>query len=326
MAVLVTGGTGFIGSRVTSALLAKGHRVVAVDNAPDTERYRRLVDRFGSQQLRLQTADVTDVAALEGAIAGEDLTAIVHLAYILGTASKKEVQRSTLVNLVGSAHVFAVARAHHVERVVCASSLAVFGSDLEYAVDDLPLRDDAAQLVCRGLRLYGAGKVYLEAMAETYRETGGPLAVGLRPSIVYGGAPANGSIDWIYSAVASAAAGQPVTIANGNASVCLIHVDDLADQFVALVTLPADRFRSTYFYNSGGDTCTIADFGAALRRAFPSVPIDVEPGEQQNVMGLAAAFSGESIDALMGGRRRYTPIEAGIRKYASDILDGRIHD
>lgn len=325
MAVLITGGTGFIGSRVAAVLLERGHSAVLVDNAPDRERHSRLAARFGTDRVELAPADVLDTAALDAILSRDKVDGVVHLAYMLGSASRRHIRRSTEVNLVGTANVLELARAHEIERVVCASSVSVFGSDDQYPAEDLPLREDAALLVADGLRLYGGSKVYLEAMAAEFRDSGGPLVVGLRPSIVYGGAPANGSIGWVYGAVASAAADEPTTLAHGDASVNLIHVDDLAEQFAALVEAPAESLGPGYFYNSGGDTCTIADVAEALRRTFPGVSVTVEPSERRNILGLAADVSGEAIDALVGRPRRLSPIDAGIRQYARDIHNGRIH-
>lgn len=325
MKVVVTGGTGFIGARVVAALAAKGHQIALLDVAPNLDRFHGLVDRFGTERITLHTADVLDVDGLDRILGERSVDVIVHLAYMLGTASKLHIRRSTEVNLVGTANVLEAARRLGIPRVVCASSLSVFGSDADYAADQLPLGDDAPQVIAKDLRLYGASKVYLEAMAEAYREAEGPLTVGLRPGVVYGGAPANGSIDWIYSSVASAAARKPTAIANGNACLSMIHVDDIADQFVALAEAPADAFGPTFFLNSGGDTCTISEFGDALRRAFPEASIDVEMTGPSHVMGLASEFSGDAIDSLVGHPRRLCPIDAGIRQYADDIATGRVH-
>lgn len=325
MKVLISGGTGFIGARAARALLTSGHDVVLLDNAVDERRHARLVEMFGAVHVGLVRGDVLDRAGLESALREGGVDAVVHLAYMLGAASRRDVRRSTEVNLMGTANVLDVARAVGVSRVVCASSLSVFGADDRYPADQLPLGDDAPQLVAAELRLYGASKVYVEAMAESYRQSDDLLVVGLRPSIVYGGAPANGSIEWVFSSVSAAAEGRAVDLPNREARVQLVHVDDVADQLAALVAAPADRFGPDFFFNSGGDTCTIAEYAEALRDVFPDASVSTAAGGQPHLMGLAASVSGRGIDALVGRPRHLSPLARGLARYADDIRSGQIH-
>src|SRR5688500_17922324 len=84
MEILVTGGAGFIGSHIVEALLARGERVIALDNFNDfydPERKRRNVARFLSNpNFRVVSADIRDRAMLEHLFSTEPIRRIVHIA------------------------------------------------------------------------------------------------------------------------------------------------------------------------------------------------------------------------------------------------------
>jgi nucleoside-diphosphate-sugar epimerase len=316
---LITGGTGLIGSRIAQRLLEQNIDVVLLDLHADLDLVRGLVEAYGAERVAAVTADIRDRSAVEQALQAHPVTAIIHLASILGSACQRQPRLTTEVNISGSAIIFDLAREHGIERVVCGSSISVFGADSEYSADELPLRDDAAQRVASGVRLYGASKVYLEALAGAYGDTGGPLIVGLRPSIVYGAAPRNASVDWLHSAVANAAEGREVVIANGDAELSLVHVEDVADQFVALLMAPASTLGDRRFFNTGGDYTSIRGFAETLQSECPDADIIVEDSVPGAVLGLAASIDGSAIDDVVGHQRTFFPLAAGVAKYVSDV-------
>src|SRR6266511_180690 len=88
MEILVTGGAGFIGSHTVEALLARGDRVIALDNFNDyysPERKHKNVAPFMSNpNFRLVHADLRDSAALEHLFTTEPIRRIIHLAAMAG--------------------------------------------------------------------------------------------------------------------------------------------------------------------------------------------------------------------------------------------------
>jgi uncharacterized protein YbjT (DUF2867 family) len=118
--VLVTGSSGFVGSFVLPALLARGHEVAALMRDPVGGD--AVMGRLGpAARLELRTGDVTDRASLVGALSGVD--AVVHLAAIPrdrdGGASLR------LVNTEGTRNVVAAMRAAGVRRLVHLGALGV---------------------------------------------------------------------------------------------------------------------------------------------------------------------------------------------------------
>ena len=138
-----------------------------------------LSDRFDARWLTRDDADVTDLPALERAISGTE--AVVHL------AANAEVDATwdelLPANLVGAYHAFEAARRASAPRVVFASSNHAMGM---YMWDDDRFTDTAhpakvtADAPVRPDSLYGASKVWGEALGRFYAERHGLEVVCLR--------------------------------------------------------------------------------------------------------------------------------------------------
>lgn len=128
MKVLVTGGAGFIGSRVVDVLLQQGNTITVLDTlSPQIHAVQAFPPALRDNAACIR-ADVRNTNALRGAIAGVE--AVVHLAAETGTGqSMYDVRRYSDVNTLGTATLLDLLmnEAHTVRRVVLASSRAVYG-------------------------------------------------------------------------------------------------------------------------------------------------------------------------------------------------------
>lgn len=132
MKVLITGGAGFIGSRLAKRLAADGHTITVLDNfleqvhgpAPEqNDAYRTLSDIA-----TIIHADVTDRGSLEAALSGAE--AVVHLAAETGTGqSMYAIDRYNSVNIGGTSLLLDILAnsEHSVGRVLVASSRSIYG-------------------------------------------------------------------------------------------------------------------------------------------------------------------------------------------------------
>lgn len=312
MTTLITGGTGLIGAALAEKLLQRGDRVVLLDLVPAEWRIRHFQAAAGDR-LTVLAGDVTSLAEVLGVVRAHRVSAIVHLAYVLGAESNARPERATRVNMLGTASVLEAARLGDVERVLLASSIAVYGSDDQYPADQLPLTEDAPLLVAPGLPVYGASKVYLEHLGAHYAARYGLVVAGLRPSIVYGWGRQRGATVFAGELVDRVALGEPVTVDYGEARVSLVYVEDVAEQCLALLDADAGRFAVRRFFNTGGDTLTVAELVAALRRLVPGARIEVRSRGERDVGGLAASVTDRALVETFGVRRRFTPVEEGLR-------------
>lgn len=314
MNVLITGGTGLIGSRIAERLLEEGSSVVLLDRVPDQQRVEGLRSRHGDA-VRVVQGDVLSFGNLGDAMRQGPVDSVVHLAYMLGSESNAQPQSATEVNITGTVNVLETARLLGVERVVMASSIAVYGGDDDYRPEDLPLREHAPLHVARDLPVYGGGKLYLEKLAQHYRHAYGMLVVGMRPAVVYGWGRRTGATGWMSALVEGPALGRPASVASGDARISLVYVDDVAEQFLALLRAPREAFRDTFFFNTGGDTTTVREVAELVRELVPGADITVDSDGERDLYGLAASLSDAAIEELSGYRRRYSPLRAGISRY-----------
>lgn len=234
---------------------------------------------------------------------------------MLGAESNEDPELAARVNILGTTNALEAARLGGVGRVLLASSIAVYGPDEWYPAAELPLGEDAPLRVAPGVPIYGAGKVYLEHLGAHYAARYGLVVAGLRPSIVDGWGRRRGASAFTGEFVDRVAAGEPVTVGFGDARVSLVYVDDVAAQFLALLDADPARFERRRFFNTGGDTVTVRELVDVVRRLVPEARIDVRAAGERDVAGLAASVSDRTLVATVGVRRRFTPIEVGVRAH-----------
>ncbi len=171
---LVTGGSGFIGSHIVHALLARGDRVRVLDNF-STGREENLAGLDGP--LTILEGDLRDTQRVAEATRGVDL--VFHQAAMISVPqSMLDPQTCFDINVQGTLNVFEAARLANVARVVIASSCAVYGNSKA-----LPLREDGA---LAPLSPYAASKLVTEVYAGMYTRAFDLPVVSLRYFNVFG--------------------------------------------------------------------------------------------------------------------------------------------
>jgi dTDP-alpha-D-glucuronic acid decarboxylase len=133
--VVVTGGYGFIGSHLVSALLARGDSVTVFDVANNTRDTTIDVDRHAN--FRFVQGDVTDLTALAEALT-PGVDTVFHLAAVVGVGNYlKDPLRVLDVNVTGTRNVLELSHRHAIQ-VVFASTSEVFGKNPNppFAEDD----------------------------------------------------------------------------------------------------------------------------------------------------------------------------------------------
>src|SRR5215211_7366714 len=128
--VLITGGAGFIGSHLADALLARGHRVRALDNlSPQVHGENSGRPTYLHDQVELVRGDVRDAEAVRRALKGVDV--VYHLAAAVGVGqSMYEIAQYTSINNLGTAVLLEALAADPVQRLVVASSMSLYGEGL----------------------------------------------------------------------------------------------------------------------------------------------------------------------------------------------------
>ncbi len=176
MKVLVTGALGFIGHHLCLHLSSRGYDVVGVDNL--SRGVRRRIKLLEENNVKVIVADVRDTELMYKILSQYRVSAVVHLAALISV--EESFEKPLLyedVNAKGTISLVLAANKAGVERIVYASSAAVYGNPVRLPIDeDHPLKP---------LSPYGASKLVGEFYAKTLFK-GNRGVIVLRLFNVYG--------------------------------------------------------------------------------------------------------------------------------------------
>ncbi len=254
----ITGALGCIGAWVVKLLIDRGDQPVIFDQATDTRRIAAILDPAGMARLEFQTGDITNAARVREALADSRATRIIHLAGVQVPTCRANPILGATVNVLGTLHVFEAARELGLERVVYASSAAVFGmSEDDEPVDETTATDPRTH--------YGVFKRTNEGNALIYFLDHKLSSVGLRPLTVYGVGRDTGITSDPTKAMKSAVIGRPFQI-RFSGPTDFLYVADAAAAFIAA----ADRAPAgAHVFNLHGETRDVADVVTAIDEALP---------------------------------------------------------
>lgn len=292
--VLVTGGSGFIGSHVVDGLTVAGYRPRILDTRPSPWHEPAAAETVIGDVRRVE--DV--VRALQGC------SAVCHLAAAadVGEVHAQPAWASEL-NCMGTLNVLEAARRTGVRRVVYASTVWVY-SDVDAA------EVDEETLLPRPAHLYTAGKLSGELSCHSYAELYGLEATILRFGIPYGPRARPAAV--IPSFVDRARRGEPLSIAgSGEQERAFVYVEDLAEGVVrALVPQAAGRT-----YNlAGTETVTVREVAEIVRDEVAATEIVHTEGRAGDLRG--ATIRSDRAEQELGWRAT-TPLREGVRRYAA---------
>jgi nucleoside-diphosphate-sugar epimerase len=213
--VLVTGATGFVGSRLVERLvLGTDYRVKAMVrrfSGPGLARLARLPVEF-------VLADLMDLESLTRVAKSCDI--IVHCAY--GSSGNKTQRQETTVS--GAENVLKAALQRDVRKVIHLSSSAVHGRDLKG-----PVVDESAPFTS-DRDLYSASKIEAEKVLWRYQREHALPVVVFRPTLIYG---PYGRM-WTERIVKEVQAGA-ILVNGGSGAANLVYIDNLIDAILLAI-------------------------------------------------------------------------------------------
>lgn len=256
MKILVTGGTGFLGSVIVDTLVRRGTDDISVlSSSASQTNLGRSADSVTAIQ-----ASITDRDAMHRLI--RDFDVVCHLAATVDESLPlNEIYR---INVDGTVNVFDACIKNGIPKVVYASSVGIYG-DLQNLPGDENSPMNAASS-------YERTKKEVEYLIPNFRQQGLTL-INLRPVIVYG----PGSPMW-HKTVANVVSGKPY-IGTGKNKWPLVYVDDAADAFI--LAIDSDKAINDDFIISGPQAYPYRDIVKAIKGAVgrklpvPRIPLTI---------------------------------------------------
>ncbi len=287
MKVLVTGHQGYLGAVVAPFLADHGHEVVGLDSGLFAEA------GFGDDaRLRRLPALTRDLREVEpGDVAGCD--AVVHLAGLSNDPLGDLDPRLTVaINETGSVRLARLAKAAGVGRFLFSSSCSNYGA----AGDEF--LDETAAL--HPVTPYALSKVRVEeALHELADDRFSP--VSLRNATVYGVSSRlrldlvlNNLVAWAHTT------GRVRLLSDGTPWRPIVHVEDVARAFLALLEAPRERVHDQAF-NVGrdGENYRIRELAAIVAETVPGTAVEVTPGAGPDLRNYRVTCA--KLDAAVPG-------------------------
>ena len=231
MKVLITGGSGFIGSYLVKHLLEQGHEVKVLDlRKPDIEH----------KKLEFINKSIMDELAED--IHGCDI--VYHFAAMLGVDNSDKRPLETMrINLEGSVNVFKSAVEANVKRMIYASSSEVYGEPRE-----LPIGEDSVK---GPVSAYGVSKLAAEIYAKAYNHEFGTDIKIVRFFNVYGRGQSNNFVIPIF--INKALENKPLKVfGEGSQTRCFTYVEDIAEGVFTVL----EKGKTGEAYNIGNNQPT----------------------------------------------------------------------
>lgn len=314
MALMITGGTGFLGSYLARHLIQeKGFTdIVLFEQHPTYNRIEEIRD-----QVTVVTGDVLQPTEILAAMKSHNVDRVIHLAFILGEPQRDRPVSYFNVQCMGTANVFDAARIQGVSRLVYASSVAVYGHNQPGFRE--PVDEDAPPVPNTP---YGACKLWSEHLAAYYARRHGLDVIGLRPCSVFGmGRGQRGSYASGLTPIPGqphymvlperAALGEPVEMPPDDEMADWIYAADAAEAWYRALTVEKPEHR---IFNLRAEQRPIGDLTAALRRLLPDAQITVGARQGNNLQ----LMKNDRLRNELGFQARHN-IETGLEDYLKRV-------
>ena len=271
--VLVTGGTGQIGSELVPELrrIYGNHNVVVgVHSRPPQEE----LTTGPNEQV-----DVTSKESLEKVVEQYDVDTVYHMAAILSAAGEKDPWLAWKVNIDGTYNVLEVAREHEMVRIFCPSSIAAFGPET-------PRMNTPQETVLRPRTMYGLTKVAGELLCNYYFNKFGLDVRGVRyPGIISnktlpGGGTTDYAVEIFYEAIKHM---KYQCFLREDSTLPMMYMPDCIKATIDIMNADLNSLKHHADFNLAAVSFSPRELAEEIKKHLPKFTITYKPDHRQAI-------------------------------------------
>ncbi|MGL4649419.1 MAG: NAD-dependent epimerase/dehydratase family protein, partial [Caldilineaceae bacterium] len=244
--------------------------------------------------------DIAELSFVEATLQDSKARHLIHLAALQVPFCRADPPLGARVNVVGTVNIFEAARNAGLDRVVYASSVAVYGACEDYPDE---LLDESH--TPRPRTHYGVYKLANEGTARIYFQDQGLSSIGLRPHTVYGPGRDQGITSDPTKAMLAAAAGAPFVM-SFSGRFGMQYARDVAETFVAATVAP---YSGAGVFNLRGSVVHMDQVVSAIETAAPASRGTIT--YQDKALPVPAGQDDTPLRALLGVVPN-TPLDEGV--------------
>lgn len=292
MRVLVTGGSGFIGSHLVNKLVDHGHDVCIFDKF---KPHRESVEWFKGDILNEK--DVLEAC--------KDIEVIYHLAAVADVnVALSHFEMCLMINEVGTVNMLRAAIAREVERIILASTTWVYGKTTGTVDENTPIPFPD--------HIYTKTKIGQEQLVHTWHKHYGLPYTILRYGIPYGSGMRSNMAISIFAR--KAMRHEPITIfGKGDQGRCFIYIEDLAEGNVVALKNSA---KNEIFNLAGSKFVTMNQIAEILRDIFGDLQVKYESSRPHDFRGAVIAI--KKAREYLGWEPKIS-FREGLKKYVESL-------
>ena len=313
MAILITGGAGFIGTALAREFLRRGEKIVIFDKVIDDLLFA------GEEKVVRIKGDITNWPEVLNVVSRYKVETIFHLAAILSAICEANPWAALSINALGTQYVLEAARLFGVKKVMFTSSMG------SYAVtQDTIVTEETKQ---RPTLMYGVTKVFGELLGLYYQRKFGIDFRGIRfPQLIGPNVKTFGFGQYNPWLIEAAVRGEPFDVWAPEETVLpLLYIKDAVRSLVMLNDADEGRL-ATRVYNIGQimPPPTVREIVDIVKRYYPAARINFKP-DPNTAVGLKTIpkiIKGDAAEKEWGWRPAYS-IEETVKDFIEEYKKGR---
>jgi UDP-glucose 4-epimerase len=314
MTCIVTGGCGFIGSRIVRNLVREGEQVLAYDWFPAKSNLLRVLTQEELQaKVKIVQGDVTDYSTLIRSMKENNVDKVIHMAGILIHEMNANPLLGIKVNIEGTVGVFEAAKFLGLKKVVWASSGSVFGPAEMYSEEYIP--SNAPHFP---QNMYGGTKSFDELVMNYYRNTYKLDITAVRYVMVYGIGQTHGRTAGIMQQlVYNPAIGKPGKVPAAAWNVLgWTYVEDAARATTIAVKAATTKTRA---YSIMGAIHSVQEIADYVKELLPEADITLLPLERSaSHTGVTCKYDTKLTEEELGFHSAW-PMKKGIKDTVNTV-------